>query len=149
MLHRLRHPNITQLYGLWRGYDPDLAEMRVFMVLEFCGGGTLAEAVDMRDSEVSVCHISRWSQQWCVSVCVRVCLGFCLGERGGLAGLWCKWFCAHPYDVACDCVCVCARSFGAAADHHLCIDKNALGDELRRSGGPPALPLASLDPPRP
>ena len=45
--------------------------MRVFMVLEFCGGGTLAEAVDMgdpevrsglglglEDSEVSVCHIS-------------------------------------------------------------------------------------------
>ena len=52
MLHRLRHPNITQLYGLWRGYDPDLAEMRVFMVLEFCGGGTLAEAVDMRDPGV-------------------------------------------------------------------------------------------------
>ena len=52
MLHRLRHPNITQLYGLWRGYDPDLAAMRVFMVLEFCGGGTLAEAVDMRDPEV-------------------------------------------------------------------------------------------------
>ena len=52
MLHRLRHPNITQLYGLWRGYDLDLAEMRVFMVLEFCGGGTLAEAVDMRDPGV-------------------------------------------------------------------------------------------------
>ena len=68
ILHRLRHPNITQLYGLWRGYDTDLAEMRVFMVLEYCGGGTLAEAVGMRDSEVSVCHISRWAQQWCVSV---------------------------------------------------------------------------------
>ena len=54
ILHRLRHPNITQLYGLWRGYDPDLAEMRMFMVLEFCGGGTLAEAVGMRDSEVSL-----------------------------------------------------------------------------------------------
>ena len=52
MLHRLRHPNIIQLYGLWRGYDPDLAAMRMFMVLEFCGGGTLAEAVDMRDPEV-------------------------------------------------------------------------------------------------
>ena len=52
MLHRLRHPNVTQLYGLWRGYDLDLAEMRVFMVLEFCGGGTLAEAVDMRDPGV-------------------------------------------------------------------------------------------------
>ena len=24
MLHRLRHPNITQLYGLWRGYDNTL-----------------------------------------------------------------------------------------------------------------------------
>ena len=54
ILHRLRHPNIIQLYGLWRGYDPDLATMRFFMVLEFCGGGTLAEAVDSRDSEVSV-----------------------------------------------------------------------------------------------
>ena len=52
VLHRLRHPNITQLYGLWRGYDPDLDEMRMFMVLEFCGGGTLAEAVDSRDSKV-------------------------------------------------------------------------------------------------
>ena len=24
MLHRLRHPNITQLYGPWRGYDTTL-----------------------------------------------------------------------------------------------------------------------------
>ena len=35
------------------------------------------------------------------------------------------------------------------ADHHLGIDKNAMGDELRGSGGPPALPHASIDPPRP
>ena len=54
MLHRLRHPNIIQLYGLWRGYDPDLAEMRVFMVLELCAGGTLAAAVDSRDPGVQL-----------------------------------------------------------------------------------------------
>ena len=69
VLHRLRHPNITQLYGLWRGYDPDLAAMRVFMVLEFCGGGTLAEAVDMRDSEVRVRHTCN---MLCVGICVCV-----------------------------------------------------------------------------
>ena len=43
--------------GLWRGYDPDLAAMRVFMVLEFCGGGTLAEAVAKHDSEVIYIYI--------------------------------------------------------------------------------------------
>ena len=97
MLHRLRHPNITQLYGLWRGYDPDLAEMRVFMVLEFCGGGTLAEAVDMRDTEVSVCDIFRWrSLLYYVRMCVlafvvvRRCVSWLLLWRGGgLVGLWC------------------------------------------------------------
>ena len=83
VLHRLRHPNITQLYGLWRGYDPDLAEMRVFMVLEFCGGGTLAETVDSRDSEVTGCCIVRWARLCCVLVYMHVCLGggtFCLHE---------------------------------------------------------------------
>ena len=34
-------------------------------------------------------------------------------------------------------------------DHHLGIDENAMGDELRGSGGPPALPHAAVDPPRP
>ena len=87
MLHRLRHPNITQLYGLWRGYDPDLAAMRLFMVLEFCGGGTLAEAVDSRDSEVSVVT-SPYGQHVCMPI-----LNFCLGRGGRIPGLW--YHCCH------------------------------------------------------
>ena len=100
MLHRLRHPNITQLYGLWRGYDPDLAAMRVFMVLEFCGGGTLAEAVDSRDSEVSVVT-SPSGQRMCLNILglglsvlvphhlVHVHLEFSFGRGGIITGLWC------------------------------------------------------------
>ena len=69
----LRHPNIIQLYGLWRGYDPDLATMRFFMVLEFCGGGTLAEAMDSRDSGVSVVT-SPYGQHVCMPI-LNLCLG--------------------------------------------------------------------------
>ena len=37
--------NIVQFFGIWRGFDPDTRAKRLFVVLELCRGGNLADAI--------------------------------------------------------------------------------------------------------
>ena len=32
LMNKLKHPNIVQFFGIWRGFDPDVKATRLFMV---------------------------------------------------------------------------------------------------------------------
>ena len=90
---------------------------------------------------------------------VHVHLEFLFGRGGRIPGLWIVvtvadifWSRFHLRDIFRRLLFTCALFFAwgrYGLDRRTAIDENAMGDELRGSGGPPALPLASTDPPRP
>ena len=45
VLLRLRHPNIVSVYGLYDHFDDYMEEWRLFMVMEYCTGGSLRKYV--------------------------------------------------------------------------------------------------------
>ena len=75
-----------------------------------CGGGTLAEAVDSRDPEVSVATFP-YGQRMCMSI-----LNFCLGEvvESPDCGLLSQWrtFSGHDFTYV--------ISFAVCCSHVLC-----------------------------